>query len=99
MTLGVVLSIVAAALGLLGSGILAYSLNSILGMLETAWTAHDITIAQLLSRGDVPHFVGMDKQLDHSRRSASHRTTLGLFMLVGAFGCPLASIFFSLTAP
>lgn len=96
MHLGLLLSIVAAFLGLAGSAILALSLNSILRMLETAWLAHEITIEQILSPGHVPHFTGMDKALEHSRGKAARRTTVGLVLLTLAFAVQLASILFSL---
>lgn len=92
MTLSVILSIVAAGMGLLGSAILAFSLNSILGMLQTSWLAHEITLEQLLSPGDVSHFTGMDKQLERSQRRAARRTTVGLALLSVAFGVQLWSI-------
>ena len=85
-------------LGLPGSRILASRLNAMLRMLETAEMAHDVTIAQLPSRGSVPHFVGIDKQPDRSRRGSARRTTFGLLLLAGASGCQLASIFSSLSA-
>lgn len=92
MSLSVVLSIVAAGMGLLGSAILAFSLNSILRMLQTAWLAHEITLEQLLSRGHVAHFTGMDKQLERSQRRVARRTTVGLVLLSMAFGLQLWSI-------
>ena len=79
------LSIVSAALGLMGSVVLAFSLDRALGTLRTHTEALDVTLNALVGQGNVPVFVGFDRHHERSFSASSRRVKVGCTLLVLAF--------------
>jgi len=80
-----IISVIGLLLGLSGSIILAFSLNRIIQELNFALQFHDITIGQILSRGDIPHFTGIDERLKSGLTSTAKRTTTGIVFIALGF--------------
>lgn len=94
MTTGAVLSVASGGVGLIGSGILAFSLGPIIRSLVLAWHAHETTIDQLTSPGNVVRFTGLEKHLEASDKRSGFLTTVGLILLALAFALQLLGAFF-----
>lgn len=92
MGLPKVLSLVGAALGLLGAGILAFSLNTVLMMLRTSADATETTVHQLVGSGNVPVFLGLDEHRRKAELNATKRTRWGFGLLVLSFALQVLGI-------
>lgn len=75
------LTIVGAGFGLVGSLILAFSLNPLLSMLKTTANAHQFSLQTMGDTNNVVVFSGFDKQLASAASSANFRLLIGALLL------------------
>jgi hypothetical protein len=92
MKLDVILALAGLVVGLIGSGVLAVSLNDLLSALHFSVSLHDVTIQQLTGHGDVPVFTGLDTHLNRGDRRAGTLTALGFWLLVVSFALQAAGL-------
>ncbi|AKU21243.1 hypothetical protein ACZ75_06870 [Massilia sp. NR 4-1] len=84
--------LLSALLGLLGSAILAFSLDCILSELRLGLELVRTSVASLAHPGDVYLFEGVDKRLDAAEQSSKKWVRLGLGLLVGSFALGLVAL-------
>src|ERR1700693_888996 len=88
------LNTVGLALGLLGSVILAFSLNGVLSEIALAINFIDTALEGMLSsQGDILRARGLQRRLDRATRKSSRWTIVGLIMLAAAFGLQLIALY------
>jgi hypothetical protein len=83
-----VLALAGLVLGLVGSILLALSLNRVIDALALATDAHDVAFEGILnSRPNEPviRFTGTDKHVERGRAHAAGLTRLGLWLLAISF--------------
>lgn len=89
--------ILSALLGLLGSAILAFSLDRILSELRLGLGLVRTSVESLAHRGDVYLFDGVDKRLDAAEQSSKKWVRLGLGLLAGSFALGLVALVMTAT--
>jgi hypothetical protein len=94
------LPIASGAFGLIGSFVLAFSLDGLLLMMRAWLVAHDVTTEGLSDRwADVVVFRGMDKNVAREAKKAGVRVKLGCFFLFVAFSFQVGGSIASKYAP
>ena len=82
--------------GLIGSGLLAFSLNRVINALALATDAHDLAIEGLLAdSASVPivRFTGTDVHVKKGQQAALRMTWTGLWMLAVSFALQGVALF------
>jgi len=97
MDCGLVLIALGLGVGLIGSVILAISLNKLNTELVLAILFVDTTLGSLLSQTqNIPRFEGIDERLRRGVESSRNRTFVGLVMIVFSFGFQLVGLIFQI---
>jgi hypothetical protein len=87
------LNTVALALGVLGTGILAFSLNGVLREFDTAIDFIDLTLETMLQpRADVFKARGLPERIRRAGAKSAAWTLRGLFMIAAAFALQLMAL-------
>lgn len=87
------LNVIGLSLSLLGSVILAVSLNRVILALQLAFESIDTTIGALCQPGAaVPRFLGIEKQVGQGLRSGNARTTIGVALVAIGFVAQLMAV-------
>ena len=94
MTLSTELSLVGLALGLVGSAVLTFSLNPLLGALTLASSANDFTVGQMIDGTDIVRFENVSKRLQRDGKASQRRTRIGFGMMLFGFGFQAAALIF-----
>lgn len=93
MTTSACWSLVSAGFGLVGSLVLAFSVNPFLSMLKTTAEAQQLSLQTLSNpRGDAVVFVGLDKNLGVAATSTNRRVIFGAALLALGFAAQVASV-------
>jgi hypothetical protein len=92
MTLSSILGIVGSTAGLVGSGVLAVSLDRPLQIIRLHLDALDTTVQAAMGRGNVPVFKGFDEQHRKSNAASTNRVRAGVWILAAGFGLQIAAV-------
>jgi len=92
MNIGFILELAGLVAGLIGSILLAISINRVITELVLAINFLDTTVGALCGPGDVPRFTGVEHRLDRGIASAKRRTFTGIFCLVISFALQLVAL-------
>ncbi len=86
MPLSAICSLIGLLLGVLGAGLLAVSLNRLLGALALASKAHDFAIEQIAApRGDMVILTGTNTHIARGEKRGTALVRIGLWLVVGSF--------------
>ncbi len=98
MTNAVLLTLIGLVLGLVGSGVLAYSLNAALDALALSTDAHDIALQGIVDPAPgarIYRFTGTDVHVERGIKRGRQLTRLGFGLLVVSFGLQAAAVLIS----
>lgn len=88
------LAIVGNGLGLVGSLILAFSLNPFLNMLKTTADAQQLSLQTMANpKSDIIVFNGFEEQLRRTAKSANRLMVIGALLLALGFVTQVVAIF------
>jgi hypothetical protein len=79
--------------GLIGSLLLAYSLNPALAAIRVHVLAVETTAHATAAQGPVPVFTGFDKQVERAWASSSRRVRTGAWLLALGFALQVLALF------
>jgi len=89
----VLLNVVGLSVSIIGSIILAVSLNKFLKMIDSSILALELFRETFLSNGNVVQITGMEKHRNHTKTKAARNTLIGLVLIILGFVCQLLSMF------
>jgi hypothetical protein len=95
MTLFIV-QLLSAILGLVGSAILAFSLDRVLSELRLALSLVRTSVESIAHSGDVYLFGGVDKRLDAAEQASKIWVRVGLICLFGSFALAALALLLAL---
>ena len=98
MTTTTILQLLAAVTGLVGSVILAISLNKVLSEIGLAIDALSTSIHSLATAGDIYVFDGLDTRINNAKRIANFWVRGGITLVVVSALFTAASILFGTTS-
>jgi hypothetical protein len=90
-----IVSFASAILGLVGSIILAFSLNRLLSEVNFAINAMSVSIESMASSGNIYVFGGMDEILDRAKGTSSSWVRSGIYFLVSSTLLASWNLFFN----